>query len=253
MTSIERRDVTAYVNEHIEIFHGRRLRCVQDLTLQRLVNKNPYLFRAKNITKASELVEDTLTAFLSSSEEKDFGDFLEGLAVYVAGIAVGGRKSSSPGLDLEFVRGGIHYVVSIKSGTNWGNSSQQRKLADDFSKAVTRLRQGRVNAESVLGICYGKTRTTRHPKYGFLKLVGQNFWAFISGEKELYREIIEPIGYRAREHNEAYTRERDRLVNRLTKQFIETFCDENGGIDWPRVVKANSGNYDLHQHGLDVG
>lgn len=251
MTNIDLTEIAAYVNENIDLFHARRLRCVQQLKLSHLIDKNPYLFRAKNITKASELVEETMAAFLSSSEEKDFGDFLEGFAIFVAGRAVGGWKSSSPGLDLEFIRNGIHYIISIKSGTNWGNSSQQEKLAQDFSKAVIRLRQGRVNAEPVLGICYGKTRTARNPKYGYLKLVGQNFWTFISGNRELYREIIEPVGYRAKEHNDAYIQERDALINLLTKQFIDRFCDATGAIDWPRVVEANSGNYDLDRHNLE--
>lgn len=252
MNPINLVEIAAYVNENIDLFHARRLRCVQELNLSHLVNKNPYLFRAKNVTKASELVEGTMAAFLSSSEEKDFGDFLEGLAIFVASKALNGHKSSSPGIDLELIRDGVHYVISIKSGANWGNSSQQEKLAEHFSKALIRLRQGRVNADAVLGICYGKVKTARNPKHGYLKLAGQNFWTFISGDKLLYREIIEPIGYRAKEHNDAYSQQRDALANLLTKQFIDRFCNESGAIDWPKVVDANSGNYDLDKHNLDV-
>ena len=160
---IDLTEIAGYVNENIDLFHARRLRCVQQLKLSHLVNKNPYLFRAKNMTKASELVEETMAAFLSSSEEKDFGDFLEGLAIFVASKALGGRKSASPGIDLELVRDRIHYVISIKSGTNWGNSSQQAKLADDFKKALIRLRQGRVNADAVLGICLLYTSSPPRP------------------------------------------------------------------------------------------
>jgi len=245
MNRIDPAGITVYVNENIEMFHARRLRCVQELKLSHLVSKNPYLFRAKNITRASELVEQTLAAFLSSSEEKDFGDFLEGLAIFVAAQAMGGRKSSSPGIDLELVRDGVHYVISIKSGTNWGNSSQQEKLAEHLSKALIRLRQGRVNADAVLGICYGKVKTKRNPKHGYLKIVGQNFWTFISGDRELYRNIIEPVGYRAKAHNDAYIGARDGLVNLLTHQVVDRSCDETGAIGWPKLVEANSGNYDL--------
>lgn len=61
-----------------------------------------------------------------------------------------------------------------------------------------------------------------------------------------------PIGYRAKEHNDSYIRERDVLINLLTMQFIERFCDATGAIDWPRVVDANSRNYDLDKHMLDL-
>lgn len=247
-------EITQYVNDNIDDFHNQRLRILSSLTLPTLVSKNPYLFRAKNITKASELVEGTMSALLSSSEEEQFGRFLEGLAIFVAERAMGGVKSSAPGVDLEFVNDGVHYVVSIKSGPKWGNSSQQKKLAEDLQKALVRLKQGqgRVNADSVLGICYGKTRTKRHPTRGYLKLVGQNFWAFISGSKTLYTDIIVPLGYKAKEHNDLYLQKLNNMSNLLTIQFGEKFCDADGAMDWDRLVRANSGNFDLNKHGFDL-
>lgn len=243
-------EVRLYVNDNIDDFHVRRNQILTELSLNTLLKKNPYLFRAKNITKASELIEGTMDAFLSSSEEKLFGDFLEGLAIFVAEKTTGGMKSASQGVDLEFMNEGVHYVVSIKSGLNWGNSSQHKKLGDDLRNAVIRLRQNpRINAQAVLGICYGKTRTIHVNNGGYLKVVGQNFWTFISGNFTLYTDIIEPLGYKAKEHNEKYQQELARVTNILTKSFIEKFCDENGDIDWEGVVQQNSKNYDLDKFG----
>ena len=120
-----------------------------------------------------------------------------------------------------------------------------RKLAEDLQKAVIRVKQSRhgANVQSVLGICYGKTRTSY--LRGYLKVVGQNFWYLISENKDLYTDIIEPIGHRAKEHNDAFHRDKGRVINRLTKEFIESFCDSTGAIDWVRLVEFNSGNYDL--------
>ena len=61
-------DVREYVNENIVDFHQRRIRSLEELYLDKLLNKNPYLFRAKNLVTAGDLVKDLLTAFLSSSE-----------------------------------------------------------------------------------------------------------------------------------------------------------------------------------------
>jgi hypothetical protein len=170
---------------------------------------------------------------------------MEDLAVYVAEKTSGGHKSSAPGLDLEFINQGIHYVVSIKSGPNWGNSSQQRRLEQDLQDAATRLKQSKrsANVQPVLGICYGRTRTAY--LRGYLKVVGQNFWYLISENQTLYTDIVEPIGYRAKEHNEAFLFERSSVVNRLTKEFIERFCTADGAINWVKLVQFNSGNYDL--------
>lgn len=194
------------------------------------------------------MIQSLLEAFLSSSEEKHFGDFLENLAVFIAVETCGGHKSTAQGVDLEFINNGVHYVVSVKSGPNWGNSSQQKKLAQDLRDAVIRVRQSRVAArvEPVLGICYGKTRTS-YMQAGYLKVVGQNFWYLISENKDLYTDIVEPIGHKAKEHNEAFEEEKVRIINRFTGQFISKFCDPTGDIDWAKLVEFNSGNFDLDQ------
>jgi hypothetical protein len=239
--------VQTYVNENIVDFHQRKIKSLEELRLEKLLNKNPYLFKAKNITTANELITNLLDAFLSSSEEKLFGDFLEGLAIFIAQTTCNGHKSTAPGVDLEFFNKNVHYIVSVKSGTNWGNSSQQNKLEQDLKTAVARVKQAQrgANVQPVLGICYGKTKTSY--LRGYLKVVGQNFWYLISENKDLYTDIIEPIGYRAKEHNETFLVEKGKVINRFTRLFLDKFCDEAGVINWGKLVEFNSGNYDLDQ------
>lgn len=245
MPNLDMLEVCDFVNKNIVDFHQRRIYSLESLDLNKLLRKNPYLFKAKNISTANELITGLLEAFLSSSEEKLFGDFLEELAIFIAGKIYNGHKSSAPGVDLEFFNQQIHYIVSIKSGTNWGNSSQHRKLQEDLANAVVRIKQSNYqkNVQPVLGICYGKTKTSF--LRGYMKVVGQNFWYLISGNKELYKEIIEPIGYRAKEHNDSFYLEKNRVINRFTKQFLDNHCDSKGEINWERFVEFNSGNLDL--------
>lgn len=247
MEYLDLSELCEFVNENIVDFHNRKINSLENLDLKKLLKKNPYLFRAKNITTANELITNLLEAFLSSSEEKLFGDFLEELAVFIAGKTYNGHKSSASGVDLEFFKKGTHFVVSIKSGTNWGNSSQHKKLKEDLANAVIRIKQSHhiSNVQSVLGICYGKTRTSY--LHGYLKVVGQNFWYLISDNTELYKDIIEPIGYRAKEHNESFLSEKGRVINRFSKSFLDEFCYQNGDINWNKLVEFNSGNFDLDQ------
>ncbi len=67
-----------YVEKHISGFHQRRLDYVQNKVdlLKILKQKNPYLFRAKNVLTAQDLVKGFLDAFLQSQEETLFGDFI---------------------------------------------------------------------------------------------------------------------------------------------------------------------------------
>jgi hypothetical protein len=234
--------LTDFVNQNIDSFHKNRLALIQRLKLKDILKrKNPYLFRAKNINSAPELVLLVLDAFLSSSEEGLFGQFLEALAVFVNQMAYGGQKSSAPGIDLEFNRDGTRYIVAVKSGPNWGNSSQYRALRESFRNAAIVLRQSRqvAHVQAVLGICYGKARDVDRGDY--VKLCGQSFWNFISGDPNLYIDIVESLGYEAQKRNDAFLSEKNNTYNRLVREFTNDFCQETGEIDWPKLVRFNSG------------
>jgi len=207
--------------------------------LQVLKRKNPYLFKVKNALTAQDLVKTLLDAYLSSQEETLFGDFLEGLAIYINQKAYGGKKSSSEGIDLEFDKNGMRYIVSIKSGPNWGNSSQIRRMKDNFGRAKRVLRTGksRLNIVCGNGRCYG--RDNRPDKGDYFKLCGQRFWELISGNSELYVEIIKPLGHKAKEKNEEFLEEYAQIINRFTLEFSQDFC-RDGKIDWDALVKFNS-------------
>ena len=136
MRPITQQEITDYVEANIQFFHQRRLENLQKLKLMDVVKKkNPYLFKAKNINTASEFVKTILDARLSSQEETIFGGFLERLAIFICSRVYNGQKSSAEGIDLEFEKDSIRYIVSIKSGPNWGNSSQVARLKDNFTKA----------------------------------------------------------------------------------------------------------------------
>jgi len=74
MNPLRLEEVNVFANENIVSFHQKRIKSLESLKLNKLLKKNPYLFRAKNITTAGDLMNGLLDAFLSSSEEKLFGD-----------------------------------------------------------------------------------------------------------------------------------------------------------------------------------
>jgi hypothetical protein len=245
MPSPSLEQLRGWVAANIGGFHKTRLERLNTLRLgDVLKRKNPYLFKAKNIQTAEALVKVLLDAHLSSQEETLFGDFLESLAIYVNGVAFEGRKSNAVGVDLEFDHDGIRWLVSIKSGPNWGNSSQLRKMLDNFKTAsrIARTGNSKLNVRCVNGCCYG--RDNAPDKGDYQKLCGQAFWTFISGDDALYVDLIEPLGYQAKQRNDAFERAYAKVVNKFTGQFIADFCAD-GEIDWPRLVKFNSaiGNF----------
>ena len=243
MGTIKQQEIVEYVKKNIPDFHQNRLKKLKNLKLKDVLKrKNPYLFKVKNITTANDFIQTILDAFLSSQEESLFGGFLEELAIFICGKVYGGRKSSTEGIDLEFENDNTKYIISIKSGPNWGNSSQVKKMKDNFRKAKrilgTNTSKG-FHIEAVNGCCYGKDNVPN--KGDYLKLCGQRFWEFISGNVNLYTEIIEPLGHKAKEKNDEFHIEYSKVINKFSLEFISMFCDQSGEIQWEEVLKFNSG------------
>jgi len=246
MRKLNQLDIIKYVEKNISIFHEKRIQSLDSLKLSQVIRrKNPYLFKAKYMLTAPQIVKALVDAHISSNEETIFGDWLEGLAIFINQEVYGGRKSGIQGIDLEFDLDGIRYIITIKSGPNWGNSGQLKKMSDDFRTAKKTLRtsNSKLNIVAVNGCCYG--RENQPDKGDYFKYCGQRFWEFISGDAEMYSEIIEPLGYVAREKNDAFLQSYAQMINKFTREFTITFCQEDGAIDWDKLIRFNSGIEDI--------
>lgn len=198
MEKLNLKEVSQYVENNIGVFHQKRITNIDSLKLSKiLARKNPYLFRAKSLLTAEQIIRGLVDAHISSNEETIFGDWLEGLAIFICSKIYNGEKSGIIGIDLEFEKDNRRYFITIKSGPSWGNSSQIKKMAADFKTAKRTLNTSGsvINSVFVNGCCYG--REAKPDKGDYIKLCGQSFWELISGEPELYTLIVEPLSHKA--------------------------------------------------------
>jgi len=234
-------DVTQYVEKNIGTFHQKRIQSLDDLKLSKVLKrKNPYLFKAKFVLTAEQIIRGIVDAHISSNEETIFGDWLEGLVLFINEKVYSGQKSGITGIDLEFDNEGIRNIITIKSGPNWGNSSQITKMVTDFKTAKKTLRtsNSQLNIVAINGCFYG--RDNKPDKGDYFKYCGQVFWEFISGNKDLYIDIIEPLGHLAKEKNEDFIKSYSQMINKFTREFANEFCNDNGEINWVKLVCFNS-------------
>lgn len=241
MKQVNMNDVKRYVENKIGIFHQKRIESLDGLKLTKVLQrKNPYLYKAKHVLTSEQIIRGIVDAHISSNEETIFGDWVEGLAVFINGKVYGGQKSGITGIDLEFDAKGARHIVTIKSGPNWGNSAQIKKMKADFTTAKRALRtsNSQLNVIAVNGCCYGKDNNP--DKGDYFKYCGQAFWQFISGNSNLYTDIIEPLGHKAKEKNDEFIESYSQMINKFTREFSNAFCTNTGGIDWEKLVKFNS-------------
>ncbi|MFH1004776.1 MAG: PmeII family type II restriction endonuclease [Bacteroidota bacterium] len=126
-------DVFEYAEKQIAVFHKQRLDAVsQKIGFNKLLEqKNPYLFKAKNILTAQDLVKGFVDAFLQSQEETLFGNFIEGLAIFVCDKVYGAKKIDQrelTGMDLKFEKDNTLYVVENQSRVELGKCKSNQAI-----------------------------------------------------------------------------------------------------------------------------
>jgi len=195
MNPLDLSEIEEYIRTQIgPQFHEKKIAKIRGLRLDDILKrKNPYMFKAKGINSAPDLIKAVLDATLSSGEESTFGNFLENVAIFVCNKVYAGRKSGIVGIDLEFEESSKKYLISIKSGPNWCNSGQIKTLINNFNAAkrilATSTGAHGMHVICVEACCYGIDNTP--DKGTHLKLCGQRFWELISGNNSsLYRNII---------------------------------------------------------------
>ena len=231
----------------VKPFYDKRIEKLTKTKLGAIVNrKNPYLFKAKNIQTAGDFAKDILDAFLSSQEETIFGDLLENLAIYVNKNIFNGHKAEEgkfKSVDLIFKRDNKLYIVGIKSGPNWGNSDQVSTMRKNFKKAREILKNESERREiiAVNGCMYGRDNAPlkKHKKdseLNYLKLCGQKFWEFVSGDKELYKKLIKPLDKEVKKRDDTFKELYAKKINEMTKDIIDLFHTKNS-LDWNKIIE----------------
>lgn len=248
MHKINQKQLQSFISEKvITPFYEKRVKKLNSLTLNKVLKrKNPYLFKAKNIQTAEELVKYILDAFLSSQEETIFGNLMEDLAIFTCKKVFNGRKAEQgkfKSIDLIFSKNSKTYIIGIKSGPNWGNKDQKDRLKNNFQKAKVILKKEGVTNKiiAVNGCIYGKDN---HPykvnhsdtSKNYYKLCGQSFWELITADSNFYQKVVIPIDKEAKKRDENFKKIYFAKINGLTKDFSENYLSKEGLINWKKII-----------------
>ncbi len=235
--------VVQAIAKALEEFYGSLIDKIDSLDIKKVMKrKNPYLYRAKAMESASEIVESVLSAFVTSSEETIFGNcFFEPIAIAVSG----GHKALAEGIDLMIQddANNVIYAVAVKSGPSVFNADSKKRQEQNFMAAAKLAQQVKARYEAYIGYSYGKKKESGRgtPKM-YKELAGKQFWYELSGDEEFYIKIISFMGTLPEKYVASYKESYNKAANRLIREFSNTFCKEDGAIDWEKLVEFNSGD-----------
>ena len=241
--SYEKEEVIQAIAKALEVFYGTLIDKIDTLNIEKVMKrKNPYLYRAKAMQNASDIVESVLSAFVSSSEETIFGNcFFEPIAIAVSG----GNKALAEGIDIMIEDKELNtiYAVAVKSGPSVFNADSKKRQEQNFIAASKLAQQAKARYEAYIGYSYGKKKESGRgkPKI-YHELAGKQFWAELTGDEEFYKKIIEFMGDLPEKYVADYTESYNKAANRLVRGFSNAFCKNDGSIDWEKLVEFNSGD-----------
>lgn len=239
-SSYDKKQITQAVAKALDGFYASLIANINALSIRKVMSrKNPYLFRAKAMNSASQIVEAVLTAVVSSSEETVFGSvFFEPLAT----VAAQGHKALAEGVDIMVERDDVIYAIAVKSGVHVFNSSSRKKQEQNFTAAGKLAHQAKKRFVPIIGYGYGKKKSANRglPK-PYLELAGKEFWAELTGDPDFYIELIHLMDKLPEKYAEEFQAAYQRAENRLVREFTNEFCRDDGGIDWDKLVRFNSG------------
>ena len=242
-TSYNEEDVVKAIATALETFYNSLIDKIDGLDIVKIMKrKNPYLYRAKAMENASEIVENVLNAFVSSSEETIFGNcFFEPLAI----AASGGNKALAEGVDImvEHKDTNTIFAVAVKSGTSVFNADSKKRQEQNFIAASKLAQQAKARYEAYIGYAYGKKKDSGRGKPKFYQeLAGKAFWTELTGDEEFYLKIIRFMGDLPEQYVAQFKDSYNRAANRLVREFSNQFCADDGSIDWEKLVEFNSGD-----------
>ena len=223
------------ISESLQEFHRRRLQAAQGLQVLKLMQrKNPYLYRALGTEIASDLMKSLLQTHLKESEETIFGDvFFEPLAM----MASGGTVAATAGVDF-FVQTDRKYLaVAVKSGPNVFNASQKRRQNAEFNALRSRLQKMQQEYDPLLGHGYGRYVSGPSDVKNYRDSSGQAFWEELTGDADFYLKLIRLMKDEPAKYKDKFDKEWAAIINRMTSEFTDLFCSQDGHIDWERLTE----------------
>lgn len=228
--------IAEYVENNIAEFHSTRIEKLKSINLKDFLSrKNPYMFKAKNIVTAGDMVESLASAYMSSAEESIFGNWMEGIANFVAEKVYAGYKSAAEGIDIEFVDAldGRKKYCQCKAGPQTINNDDVATILGHFTHLQNKARLDRLNIginDMIVGVLYGEPGELSHNYKNVDKTCpvycGAEFWEHLTGDRQFYYRLVKAFGEVMEEDSEAGHIVME-MVNDLTfniKEYVDTYA-----------------------------
>ncbi len=244
----------------VRLTNESEIAALDAMTIDELLSGADIYFLARRVVDVPAMIRLRLRSFTFKSAETKMGGTFESVVSAICGRK---NKKGDKGLNKDVVRSIFRFLLSLKSGSKWGNAQSTEQQQADFVSAKTDVVKVKCTIEQLLatpqteialmGICYGKTETKLDVKCADIKLVGQVFWYFLAGDTEFYKELFVEIYDADPGFPQLLESKLEETFNRLLTEFYAQFPREKRAA-FMAVVEHTCGNltpYDPVHYLLD--
>ena len=122
------------------------------------------------------------------------------------------------------------------------NADSRKRQETNFNSIAKRVQQAKKVFVPVIGYGYGKKRIKPGQNNVYIELAGQDFWTWLTGDADFYLKIVKFMGTRPDQYVEDFKKSYSNALNRLSRDFMNQYCLQDGSIDWDKLVQFNSGS-----------
>jgi hypothetical protein len=234
--------VEKFIRKEITKFHNKKIKKIRNLSTRELINGDPFLVAMNNVNTGLCWIRQCVDRIVFASEETLRGHVYENIAKFILKLRFKEITLDSP---VDIVLEGKHniFLIEIKSGSSWGNSSQWFALRKHFEAAEKQINLMKINKSVIklLGICYGNSRHIERDD-GIIELRGPAFWTFVSGSTNFYFTLGKLCNSNSKLYAKKVELEKHKTILRLMEQFKGNVCYNNGEINKKKLLELN-GDY----------
>ena len=217
--------------------HAGLLVFFSEMNLHDLLRReNPYQLSQMGDEIVGDLIRKLLSKQVETWVSSEIEVLMEALATRAVELTHGGRKSERKGISFEFACNGCRYIVALVPSPTHDAGNEILEVEDRLHDAGAEIQTQNPHAKvvPVVACYYGKGPVIQTDDY--FKYCGQDFWKLVSSDDELYTRITTRLRQAFMISALKQTHEFAGVVNRLSSEFWNQFCDESGRIDWQKVT-----------------
>lgn len=228
-------DIRIRIRDHLTAFLAKKIQSIENMSIADM-EINPFLVATVQTQLAMKNQRDLAEWLVRQRVERSivtgFGTTLQNIAKEFC------HEKPLPNLTAKMRRDGKTYNIMIKSGPNHNMS-----VTSGIQRALLDSKRIEPDSIPIFGMCYGNKESVgsvvKRYSSEVKHLVGKEFWIFVSGDPDCYRQILEIAEGVGKHYKDSRGNSLEQVMEKKIKYVANELVEMYGkepDVFWKNVV-----------------